>query len=307
MFLTKDIIILYHCNEVIIMPVTKSPFRYPGGKTQLTNYIEHLLKINNVTDTYIEPFAGGAGVAMALLLDGKVKNIIINDYDKSIYSVWNAILNKSQKLISMIENTEITLDEWHRQKNIHEKFKNHQNSIENAFSTLFLNRTNVSGIISGGPIGGQSQLGKYKIDCRFNKNKIIEKIKAINSRKNNITITRMDATNFIDKVILQCNSTSSFIFFDPPYYKQGQNLYLSFYNSNGHKKLAKKIQSLTNYRWITTYDCEKDILNMYSQSNAYKYSLRYSANSRKIASEYLFTNTVTTIDSFNNVDLIKAN
>lgn len=98
------------------MSATKSPFRYPGGKTQLTNYIEHLLKINNVTDTYIEPFAGGAGVAMALLLDGKVKNIIINDYDKSIYSVWNAILNKPNQLISMIENTEITLDEWHRQK-----------------------------------------------------------------------------------------------------------------------------------------------------------------------------------------------
>lgn len=107
-------------------------------------------------------------------------------------------------------------------KNIHEQFKNHQNSIENAFSTLFLNRTNVSGIISGGPIGGQSQIGKYKINCHFNKNKIIGKIKTINSRKNNITITRMDATNFIDKVISQCNPKSSFIFFDPPYYKQGK-------------------------------------------------------------------------------------
>lgn len=289
------------------MPITKSPFRYPGGKTQLTNYIEHLLRINDITDTYIEPFAGGAGVAIGLLLDNKIKNIVINDYDKSIYSVWNSILNKPHQLISKIKNTEITLNEWNRQKKIHEHFKNHQNSIENAFSTLFLNRTNVSGIISGGPIGGQNQSGKYKIDCRFNKDKVIGKIKAINNRRNNITITRMDATDFIDKVVSQYDSTSSFIFFDPPYYKQGQNLYLSFYNSNGHKKLAKKIQSLNDYKWITTYDCEKDILNMYSQSTAYKYSLRYSANNKKIASEYLFTNNTTIVDSFGNVALTKVN
>lgn len=289
------------------MPITKSPFRYPGGKTQLTNYVEHLLEINNITDTYIEPFAGGAGVPIGLLLDRKIKNIVINDYDKSIYSVWNAILNKPEQLISMIENTEITLDEWHRQKNIYEQFKNHQNSIENAFSTLFLNRTNVSGIISGGPIGGQSQLGKYKIDCRFNKNKIIEKIKAINSRKDNITITRMDATNFIDKVILQYDPKSSFIFFDPPYYKQGRNLYLSFYNSNGHKKLAKKIQSLDNYKWITTYDCEEDILNMYSKSRKFKYTLNYSISKKRKAFEYLFTNNQTIVDSFENVNLVNLN
>lgn len=289
------------------MPVTKSPFRYPGGKTQLTKFVDYLLRINKVNETYIEPFAGGAGVALELLLSNKVKKVVINDYDKSIYSVWNAILNKSGHLISMIENTEITLDEWRRQKKIHQQYKKYQNSIENAFSTLFLNRTNISGIISGGPIGGKSQSGKYKIDCRFNKKSLVGKVRSIYERKDSITITRMDAINFIDRVVPNYNPYSTFIFFDPPYYKQGKNLYLSFYDSEEHKKLADKIQGLDNYKWITTYDCEENILNMYLQSKAYKYSLRYSANKRVISSEYLFTNNVTSIDSFGNVNLVKIN
>ena len=289
------------------MNVTSSPFRYPGGKSQLTNYVNHLLKINYINDTYIEPFAGGAGVAINLLLNGSVSNIVINDYDKSIYSVWHAILNNPKQLISMIKQTDVTIDEWYNQKEIHDKYSKYQNSIENAFSTLFLNRTTVSGIISGGPIGGYKQKGKYKINCRFNKDKLISRIKLINNRKKDITITRINAIDFIDRILPNYDFRKVFIFFDPPYYKQGKRLYLSSFSSHEHKKLADKIQNLDKYKWITTYDCEEDILQMYSKSKSFEYSLRYSANHKRKASEYLFTNEFTKVESFERITLKRIN
>ena len=154
------------------MPITKSPLRYPGGKTQLSRYVRHLLDINNVHNTYIEPFAGGFGVALELLFNNDVEQIVMNDFDPSIYSIWNMILHNRDEFISLIKNTPITIEEWFYQKDIRNKLKNDSNSIENAFATFFLNRTNVSGIISAGPIGGLKQQGKYKIDCRFNKEKL---------------------------------------------------------------------------------------------------------------------------------------
>jgi len=97
-----------------------SPLRYPGGKSRLSKFIGQAicnLQIHNCT--YIEPFAGGAGVALSLLLDGVVENIVINDYDKAIYSFWRALKQEPTALIEKIQSTPITIEEWHRQKEIY--------------------------------------------------------------------------------------------------------------------------------------------------------------------------------------------
>ncbi|EAE7097897.1 DNA adenine methylase, partial [Listeria monocytogenes] len=181
------------------MPRTSSPLRYPGGKTQLSSFVKNLLEINNIVGgTYIEPFAGGAGVAIQLLLEGDVDSIVINDYDKSIYSIWYSILNNTERFINLISDTPVTIEEWYRQKEIYLRNKNRQNSLEGGFATFFLNRTNVSGIISGGPIGGIKQTGKYKIDCRFNKKDLIRKIRLVASRREAITLYRKDALKLIN-------------------------------------------------------------------------------------------------------------
>lgn len=156
------------------MPSTNSLLRYPGGKSQLAEYVEFLLDKNNISETYIEPFAGGFGVALYLLFNNKIENVIMNDLDPSIFSVWNAALNKKEEFIDLISQTNVTLDEWYHQKELRSIFRNDPYSLENAFSTLFLNRTNISRIINGGPIGGKKQNGKYKINCRFNKNTLIK-------------------------------------------------------------------------------------------------------------------------------------
>ncbi|ECQ6354014.1 DNA adenine methylase, partial [Listeria innocua] len=220
------------------MPVTQSPLRYPGGKTQLFKFVRNLIEINEIKhSTYIEPFAGGAGVALELLFSNSVENIVINDYDKSIHSVWYAIINHTDEFIRLIETVPITIDEWHRQRSIYLDKKNSMNSVEGGFATFYLNRTNVSGIINGGPIGGKAQNGKYKLDCRYNKSGLIKKIKKIADYKSRITLYRKDANNLIDLILERYNSNNCFVFFDPPYYVQGQNLYLSFILKSEHQKM----------------------------------------------------------------------
>lgn len=289
------------------MPRTSSPLRYPGGKTQLTSFVRNLLITNNIVEgTYIEPFAGGAGVAIQLLLDGDVNSIVINDYDKSIYSIWYSILNNTEKFISLISNTPITIDEWHKQKAIYLRNKNRQNSLEGAFATFFLNRTNVSGIISGGPIGGMNQTGKYKIDCRFNKVDLIRKIRLIADRRENITLYRKDALELIDIINENYDTDSTLIFFDPPYYVQGKNLYLSFYSNNSHKKLFEKIGILNDFYWITTYDYAPQISEIYHNvDQKYEYELSYSVNKKRKAKEFMFASEKIKIYSFDKVLLSK--
>lgn len=288
------------------MPSTDSILRYPGGKSQLSKYVAHLIKKNDSSRTYIEPFAGGFGIALYLLFNGQVDRIVMNDYDPSIFAVWYAVLNKTEDLISLIDRTNVTLSEWYKQRSIHEEFHTQPQSLENAFSTLFLNRTNVSGIIQGGPIGGQSQAGKYKINCRFNKETLKNKIRRIADNKNRIILNNLDAKEFIRTELPKYDSKDTFIFFDPPYFKQGRNLYLSFPSNEEHRILAEEIVDLTDYKWITTYDYEEEILNLYyPYVQSFEYSLRYSANQKKMAREYLFASKLTEIDSYGNVDLTK--
>src|SRR5690625_3811558 len=156
-----------------------SPLRYPGGKNKTYQYVKHLVEINNIS-TYIEPYAGGAAVALRLLINGDVNRIMINDYDKSIYAFWHSVVFHSEELIERIWETEICMDEWFYQKEIQDN-KESANLLDLGFSTLFLNRTNRSGIIKAGVIGGKKQKGNYKMDCRFNKHTITERIKLIAS------------------------------------------------------------------------------------------------------------------------------
>lgn len=291
------------------MPVTKSPFRYPGGKTQLSRYVRHLLDINNVHNTYIEPFAGGFGVALELLFNNDVEQIVMNDFDPSIYSIWNMILNNRDEFVSLIKNTSITIEEWFYQKDIRNKMKNDSNSIENAFATFFLNRTNVSGIISAGPIGGLKQQGKYKIDCRFNKEKLIDKINRIYDFRDRIILFNLDANDFIKYELPNFSNSDTFIFYDPPYFKQGQNLYLSFINEKEHDILSQNIISYSkDYKWIVTYDTESEIYDLYAPYvQSYGYNLYYYANKKRLAKEFLFANNNTIVESFGNVNLVSLN
>lgn len=248
------------------------------------NKIEEIIEKNDLIGcTYIEPYAGGASIALELLFKNKVDKIVLNDLDRAIFCFWESILKHTKEFIKMINDTPITIEEWYKQKEIY--INPNSTNLELGFATLFLNRTNRSGIIKAGPIGGKKQNGNYLIDCRFNKIDIIEKIKKIGKYKKKIKIYNLDAIKFIKKKF----KDKTFIFFDPPYYQKGSQLYKNHYKQSDHIKIAKQIEKLdNNIKWIVTYDDVKEIRDIYKEYFVYEYMLNYSVESKRKGSEVMF-------------------
>lgn len=267
------------------MPITDTPLRYPGGKTQLLPLVIDILKKNDlIYGEYAEPFAGGSGIAISLLLNDYVSKIYLNDLDPSIYSFWHSVINQPKELCRLIEKTDVTIEEWHRQKKI---LANQQkyNSLKLGFATLFLNRTNRSGIIKGGVIGGLDQSGNYKLDCRFNKSDLIRKINRIADHGNRIELSMLDAEIFIKKIIPK-TAKNAFINIDPPYFCKGSGLYTNFYKPDDHASLASKVSKIKR-KWMVTYDDVDEIRNLYSNFPMYTKNLQYSAQEKRIGVELL--------------------
>lgn len=256
-----------------------SPLRYPGGKAKLYDKIKGILEKNKLTNKiYIEPFAGGCGLALLLLRNKVVSSLVLNDLDRSIYAFWYSILNYTDEFCNLIMSTEITLDTREKQKLI-QKEKENANLLELGFSTFFLNRVNHSGVIKGGPIGGIKQEGKYKLNCRFNKSRLIEQIREIASYKDKIKVTNLDVLVFINEELPKLPE-DSFIFLDPPYYKKGPELYVNFYKHEDHQNLAKEIINKIEQNWIVTYDNVEEIKEIYKDCNQQEFSITYTLKNK---------------------------
>src|SRR4030067_1583777 len=153
-----------------------SPLRYPGGKGKVADYFKQIYKENLLYDgVYVDPYAGGASVALSLLFNEYASKIIINDIDRSIFAFWYSVLNKTDRFCRLIKDIPLTIDTWEAQKKIQEE-KNRHGLLKVGFSTFFLNRTNRSGILGAGVIVGRQQTGKWKIDARYNKAELINRI-----------------------------------------------------------------------------------------------------------------------------------
>lgn len=261
-----------------------SPLRYPGGKNKISPFVKLIINKSGLTNiTYVEPFAGGAGVALSLLFSGTVDHIVINDYDKCIYSVWRAILNDTNEFIKLIKDTDVTIEEWHRQKDIY-LTQNNKYSLELAFATFFLNRTNRSGILKAGPIGGFKQNGNYLIDARFNKENLIQRICDIADKKNQISLFNKDIRSFFKSYMPKYENV--FLYLDPPYYKKGQELYKNFFTDKDHQEIAECVKQLT-CNWIITYDNTAEITKLYEEQQCGFFDLSYSLANNLSASELI--------------------
>ncbi|WP_084300211.1 DNA adenine methylase [Microvirgula aerodenitrificans] len=266
------------------MPTTESPLRYPGGKTQLAPFVSDLLRVNGLQQgVYAEPFAGGAGLAWRLLLSGQVGEVWLNDIDPCVYALWDAVLNQSEALCERIAEAPITLDEWHHQRSVF--LNSNAPTLDRAFSTLFMNRTNRSGILLGGVIGGKSQDGVYKLDCRFNRNELVRKIQRIARHRDVVRLTRLDAAECIALWSEQL-PPRSLMNIDPPYFAKGQELYINFYTPSDHASLAAVIREL-RCPWMLTYDDVPQIEDLYTGLPVYRKSLVYYAQVKRKANELL--------------------
>lgn len=252
-----------------------SPLRYPGGKLKVVDYIKQMFEVNDLRGgTYIEPYAGGASVALSLLFNKYAGKIRINDIDRSIYAFWYSVLNETDALCRMINDTPVTMDTWHEQHEL-QKYKEEIDLLELGFSTFFLNRTNRSGILKGGVIGGKEQSGAYKMDVRYNKKDLIERIEHVAGYSDLIELTSMDAVDLI-KRYKRTPATKTFCYLDPPYFVKGQDLYLNYYGKEDHKKIAEAIRKYKG-KWIISYDAVAFIKELYGEYRQQEFYLSYSA------------------------------
>lgn len=264
-----------------------TPLRYPGGKGRLGVWLAELIRHNGLEDgTYIEPYAGGAGAAVFLLVNNHVQRIIINDADPVIYAFWWAVLNDHEALIEKIRSTPVSMDSWNKQKEVID-CGDTNDLTQLGFATFFLNRTNRSGIITGGVIGGKEQTGKYKIDARYNKENLINRIRRIAILNGKIELHNLDAMELITHKNIETNN-DSLIYLDPPYYNKGSQLYTNFYNPEDHASIADTVRDIKT-PWLVTYDNCKQIRELYQDESGVEFALHYSTHmTRPKATEVLF-------------------
>jgi DNA adenine methylase len=266
------------------MPYTDSPLRYPGGKTQLAPFVIDLLKANDLFyGHYVEPFAGGAGIAWRLLLNNYVTHIHINDIDPAIHAFWHCALYETDDLCERIEKASVGMGNWWRQKAVQKRARPAR--LDLAFSTFFINRTSRSGIMDGGVIGGNDQTGNYKIHARFNREDLIRKIQRIGQHRDRVSLSRLDALDFI-KTNLRAVPKSTLINLDPPYFKKGRELYANHYTAKDHAALAKAVKGMKQ-RWMVTYDDVPETRALYEGLPRFGNELYYSAQIKRTGVELL--------------------
>lgn len=254
-----------------------SPLRYPGGKACIYPFVTKFMQENELIGTaYAEPYAGGSGLALKLLMNEFVSHIYINDFDYSIYCFWKVVLDSPVLFCDWLEDVQVTPSNWEFYKDI-QRNQLHADPFEIAKSTYFLNRTNVSGVLKGGMIGGMEQKGKYKINARFNKKDLISRIERIAKFRNRISISNKDGLNFINQ--LDKKREDIFIYLDPPYYQKGADLYMNFFADKDHQKLSKRVFNLSK-KWMVSYDNHEFILNLYKGQKKVLYQLSQSASNR---------------------------
>ena len=265
-----------------------TPLRYPGGKGRLAAYIKRLMSVNGLLDgEYVEPYAGGAAIGLELLFHEYVSRIHINDISRPVYSFWKAVLNHTDELCKRVVDTPLTVKAWDKQKRILANFREHDD-LTLGFATFFLNRTNRSGILNGGIIGGRDQTGPWKIDARYNARELAYRITSIARMSNRIRLTRKDALRFLKSGVSKWPD-KTLIYLDPPYYLKGRDLYYDFYEPEDHKSVATFVRSvIKQQRWIVSYDNESAIRGLYVGSPHIVYDIGYSARSSRQGSEVMF-------------------
>lgn len=272
-------------NDVPMRRLT--PLRYPGGKAMLSPVFASIVEQNGITDgVYVEAFAGGAGVAIALLVNEYVDSVLINDIDRGVYAFWKSVVESNADLCEMIRSAPLTLREWERQREIFRREDAAADELALGFAMFYLNRTNRSGIMNGGVIGGKSQLGEWKIDARFNRDDLVDRVRRIGRYRSRIRVTNSDALHLIQTLTRELPHRA-LVYLDPPYYDKGQHLYTNYYRHDDHVAIADAVKVIER-PWVVSYDDHVAIRRMYAEFRRWDYTLGYAARERREGAEVMF-------------------
>lgn len=264
-----------------------SPLRYPGGKGKLAKFMVAVVRENDLSDgRYIEPYAGGAGIAWELLITGVVRRVVINDISPHVSAFWTCVLGQTDDLCRRIREAPLTVEEWDRQKAVFARPQD-SSTLDLGFSCFYLNRTNRSGILNGGLIGGRSQNANWCMDARFNREDLIRRITKIAEFAGRIEVSCKDAIMFLRE---RWNSfgKKDLIYADPPYFKKGRMLYYDAYGPDDHADVAALLAELSGTSWVVSYDDVDEIRRLYEPAPRLEYSIGYSARRRSRGREIMF-------------------
>jgi len=263
---------------------TASPLRYPGGKWRLFSFFQQLLDCNfAAAPGYIEPYAGGGSLALSLLFTGQVSNIWLNDLDPAIHACWSAMLDEPDRFCDALAHVPISLEEWQTQKKVYRSGLR-SGKFQLGFATFYLNRTNHSGILNGGVIGGKSQAGEWKLDARFNRDELIRRIGRIKEHRKHIKLTNLDAQKLLGTLR---QSERSLVYLDPPYVGAGKALYMNAYGENDHQLVRDRVLALKRL-WVVSYDDVALINSLYKGFRPRHISLNHTARVAKVGREVLY-------------------
>lgn len=268
--------------------ILKSPLRYPGGKASLAGVIQQIVRAQQLCGCQIfEPYAGSAAISVALVSSDVCASASISERDPLLYSFWKCVFTDPRKLLRRINETEVSLDTWHTLRPLLDLDEPDESQIDLlAFAALFFNRTNFSGVIHSGPIGGRDQSSDYSIDCRFNRAELAERIELLSGLSEKFDVRFADA---LDVIKAQSRKRGVLFYIDPPYFLQGKKLYRYNYRLNGHIALAESLRR-AKFPWILSYDKHDVIENLYENYHNVYQEFRYSSRTPKKESELLITN-----------------
>jgi DNA adenine methylase len=262
-----------------------SPLRFPGGKWRFAPFLERLIDINGLADCeYVEPYAGGASLALSLLLSDTVSAIHLNDLDPAIYAFWDSALKRTREFSRLIAEAPLNVTEWQRQKETYRKGAR-AGRLALGFATFYLNRTNHSGIMSGGIIGGRSQTGEWRMHARFNRDDLRQRIERLSLLRDRIRLYNEDALSFVRSRQFARNTL---IYFDPPYFRPGKRaLYLNAYDKTAHREVSTVVRRLS-CPWLVSYDDVPEIRALYDRFASRRISLLHTAGSPHVGKEIAF-------------------
>ena len=252
-----------------------TPLRYPGGKGALYTTLRDLVRANDLSSgTYVEPYAGGVGAGLALLITGVVKRIVVNDLDPALYAFWRSVVKDPEGFAKQVAEVELSVREWRKQKEIY-RSADRRDYLPLGFATFYLNRTNHSGVLNAGPIGGLDQTGSYKIDARFNRAALLERLRLIALHASQIVVLRHDGRKVIKRYTAM---QDTIVYADPPYFQKAGTLYMNSYTDEDHRDLARCLADAQSGRWLLTYDDVDEVESLYRQFRRERFSLSYSAH-----------------------------
>jgi DNA adenine methylase len=260
-----------------------SPLRYPGGKSALYTRLRDVIRDNDLAGcTYVEPYAGGVGAGLGLLVTGQVARVVINDLDPAIHAFWKLLVTNPNYLREKIQTAKLDATEWACQREVYRAADRSADINALGYATFYLNRTSRSGVLNAGPIGGHDQTGNYKIDARFNREALSERIRILSLYANRIVVSSQDGKDVIKKYASRANT---FIYADPPYFEKSRGLYMNSFSLDDHRALAEVLNFRSQRKWVLTYDNSPHVGDLYKDRRRHDFELYYSAHRARRANE----------------------